>query len=73
LQAGVFTNDLGRMMDAWERLEVGGVQINDASTFRVDHMPYGGVKASGLGREGLRYAMREMTEMRLMVINREQA
>ncbi|MBI5930262.1 MAG: aldehyde dehydrogenase family protein [Chloroflexi bacterium] len=69
LQAGVFTNDIRRMMDAWERLEVGGVQINDVSTFRVDHMPYGGIKDSGLGREGVRYTMQEMTEMRQLVIN----
>lgn len=69
LQAGVFTNDIRCMMDAWERLEVGGVQINDVSTFRVDHMPYGGIKDSGLGREGVRYTMQEMTEMRQLVIN----
>jgi acyl-CoA reductase-like NAD-dependent aldehyde dehydrogenase len=69
LQAGVFTTDLRRMMDAWERLEVGGVQINDVSTFRVDHMPYGGIKDSGLGREGVRYAIQDMTEMRQLVIN----
>jgi acyl-CoA reductase-like NAD-dependent aldehyde dehydrogenase len=69
LQAGVFTRDLGRVMDAWERLEVGGVNINDVSTFRVDHMPYGGIKGSGLGREGVRYALEEMTELRQLVIN----
>lgn len=69
LQAGVFTTDLRLMMDAWERLEVGGVQINDVSTFRVDHMPYGGIKDSGLGREGVRYAIQDMTEMRQLVIN----
>lgn len=69
LQAGVFTRDLGRALSAWENLEMGGVLINDVSTFRVDHMPYGGVKASGLGREGVRYAIQEMTELRLMVIN----
>ncbi|NDJ86770.1 MAG: aldehyde dehydrogenase family protein [Chloroflexi bacterium] len=69
LQGGVFTNDIARIMDAWERLEVGGLQINEVSTFRVDHMPYGGVKASGFGREGLRYAIQEMTEMRQLVIN----
>ncbi|KAB2864673.1 MAG: aldehyde dehydrogenase family protein, partial [Anaerolineae bacterium] len=69
LQAGVFTNDIRCMMDAWERLEVGGVQINDVSTFRVDHMPYGGIKDSGLGREGVRYTMQEMTEIRQLVVN----
>lgn len=69
LQAGVFTRDIGRALSAWENLEMGGVLINDVSTFRVDHMPYGGVKASGLGREGVRYAIQEMTELRLMVIN----
>ena len=47
LQAGLFTNDVKRIMDAWERIEVGGLQVNSASTFRVDHMPYGGIKASG--------------------------
>jgi acyl-CoA reductase-like NAD-dependent aldehyde dehydrogenase len=69
LQAGVFTNDLGRAMRAWEQLDVGGVNINDVSTFRVDHMPYGGVKASGFGREGVRYAIEEMTELRQLVIH----
>jgi acyl-CoA reductase-like NAD-dependent aldehyde dehydrogenase len=69
LQAGVFTRDIKRAMEAWDQLEVGGVLINEVSTFRVDHMPYGGVKASGLGREGVRYAMEDMTEIRLMVMN----
>ena len=69
LQAGVFTRDMGRIMDAWQRIEVGGLQVNSASTFRVDHMPYGGVKASGYGREGIKYAMEDMTELRLMVLN----
>ncbi|MYH64790.1 MAG: aldehyde dehydrogenase family protein [Chloroflexi bacterium] len=69
LQAGVFTRDIGRVMDAWQRIEVGGLQVNQASTFRVDHMPYGGVKASGYGREGLRYAIEDMTDLRLMVLN----
>jgi acyl-CoA reductase-like NAD-dependent aldehyde dehydrogenase len=69
LQAGVFTRDIGRALSAWDNLDMGGVLINDVSTFRVDHMPYGGVKASGLGREGVRYAIQEMTELRLMVIN----
>ncbi len=69
LQAGVFTRDVKRIMDAWERIEVGGLQVNQASTFRVDHMPYGGIKASGYGREGLRYAIEDMTDLRLMVLN----
>lgn len=69
LQAGLFTNDVKRIMDAWERVEVGGLQVNDVSTFRVDHMPYGGIKASGYGREGVKYAIEDMTELRLMVLN----
>jgi len=67
LQAGVFTDSLRVMNRAFEELEVGGVVINDVPTFRVDHMPYGGVKESGFGREGVRYAMREMMEPRLLV------
>lgn len=67
LQAGVFTNRLDHAFRAFDELEVGGVIINDVPSFRVDHMPYGGVKGSGLGREGVRYAMEEMTELRLMV------
>ncbi len=69
LQAGVFTNDVKRIMDAWDRVEVGGLQVNSVSTFRVDHMPYGGIKASGYGREGIRYAIEDMTDLRLMVLN----
>ncbi len=69
LQAGVFTNDVKLIMDAWERIEVGGVQVNGVSTFRVDHMPYGGIKASGYGREGVKYAIEDMTDLRLMVLN----
>jgi acyl-CoA reductase-like NAD-dependent aldehyde dehydrogenase len=68
LQAGVFTRDLYKMQKAWDRLEVGGVIIGDVPSWRVDNMPYGGVKESGLGREGIRYAMEEMTEIRLLVI-----
>ena len=68
LQAGVFTNDLRRIWRAFEALEVGGVIVNDVSGFRVDHMPYGGVKQSGLGREGVRYAIEDMTEVRLLVL-----
>lgn len=70
LQAGVFTNDLMHAFQAFEKLDTGGVIVNDAPTFRVDPMPYGGVKESGQGREGLKYAIEEMTEPRLMVINR---
>lgn len=69
LQAGVFTNDMKRIMDAWDRIDVGGLQVNSVSTFRVDHMPYGGIKASGFGREGVKYAIEDMTELRLMVLN----
>lgn len=69
LQAGLFTNDMKRIMDAWERIDVGGLQVNSVSTFRVDHMPYGGIKASGAGREGVKYAIEDMTELRLMVLN----
>jgi acyl-CoA reductase-like NAD-dependent aldehyde dehydrogenase len=69
LQAGVFTNDFANLRKAAERLEYGGVIINDVPTFRVDNMPYGGVKQSGFGREGLRYAMEEMSDRRLIVIN----
>ncbi|MBJ93756.1 MAG: aldehyde dehydrogenase [Rickettsiales bacterium] len=68
LQAGVFTRDLYKARRAWDRLEVGGVVIGDIPSWRVDHMPYGGVKDSGLGREGLRYAMEDMSEIRLMVV-----
>ncbi|WP_017755094.1 aldehyde dehydrogenase family protein [Calidifontibacillus oryziterrae] len=70
LQAGIFTNNIHVAMDAAEDLEVGGVLINDIPTYRVDHMPYGGVKNSGFGREGLKYAIEEMTEMKLVIINR---
>ncbi|MCJ8155889.1 aldehyde dehydrogenase family protein [Sphingomonas sp. LaA6.9] len=70
LQAGVFTRDLFQMFDAWDRLDVGGVVINDVPSYRVDNMPYGGVKDSGLGREGIRFAMEDMTEIRNLVIRR---
>ena len=66
LQAGVFTNDLNKALYAARRLEVGGVMINEVPTFRVDHMPYGGVKGSGMGREGVKYAIREMTELKMV-------
>jgi acyl-CoA reductase-like NAD-dependent aldehyde dehydrogenase len=68
LQTGVFTNDLAHAMRAWDQLETGGVIVNDVPSFRVDNMPYGGVKLSGLGREGVRYAIEDMTERRLMVM-----
>lgn len=68
LQAGVFTNDLGRAMRAWDELEVGGVIVNDVPSMRIDAMPYGGVKDSGLGREGVRWAIEDMTETRLLVV-----
>lgn len=69
LQAGVFTTNLNHAFSAYEILEVGGVILNDYPTYRIDHMPYGGVKESGIGREGLRYAIEEMTEPKLMVMN----
>ncbi len=69
LQAGVFTSDLNRALRAWSELEMGGVIINDIPTWRIDPMPYGGVKDSGFGREGLRASMEEMTELRLLVVH----
>jgi acyl-CoA reductase-like NAD-dependent aldehyde dehydrogenase len=69
LQAGVFTNDIKRVMRAYEELEVGGIIAGDVPTFRIDHMPYGGVKDSGMGREGIRYAIEEMTELKLLVLS----
>ncbi len=68
LQTGVFTNDLGAAWRSFNDLEVGGVIINDVPTYRTDHMPYGGVKDSGLGREGVRFAIEDMTELRIMVL-----
>ncbi|MCK5222595.1 MAG: aldehyde dehydrogenase family protein, partial [Candidatus Aminicenantes bacterium] len=68
LQAGVFTRDIHKANKAWDSLDVGGVIIGDVPSWRVDHMPYGGVKDSGLGREGIRFAIEDMTEIRLMVI-----
>ncbi|NCP13019.1 MAG: aldehyde dehydrogenase family protein [Sphingomonadales bacterium] len=70
LQAGIFTRDLFRMFDAWDRLDVGGVVINDVPSYRVDNMPYGGVKDSGLGREGIRFAMEDMSEIRNLIVRR---
>ena len=69
LQAGLFTQDLSVIHFAFQDIEVGGLMINDVSTFRIDHMPYGGVKQSGLGREGLRYAIEEMSEQKLLTFN----
>jgi glyceraldehyde-3-phosphate dehydrogenase (NADP+) len=69
LQAGIFTNDM-RLIDlAWDAIEVGGLNVNDVSSFRIDHMPYGGVKQSGFGREGVRYAIEENTEMKQLTYN----
>lgn len=69
LQASIFTNNVRHIFYAYEHLEVGGVIVNDAPSFRSDNMPYGGVKESGIGREGVRYAMEEMTEPKLLVLN----
>ena len=68
LQAGIFTHDLRKAMKAWDHLDVGGVVIGDVLSWRVDNMPYGGVKDSGLGREGVKFAIEDMTEIRLLVI-----
>jgi acyl-CoA reductase-like NAD-dependent aldehyde dehydrogenase len=68
LQAGVFTRDIHKAYRAWDVLDVGGVVIGDVPSWRVDHMPYGGVKESGLGREGIRFAIQDMTEIRLLVL-----
>ncbi|WP_286231531.1 aldehyde dehydrogenase family protein [Neobacillus mesonae] len=70
LQAGIYTENINTALLAAEKLHVGGVMINDIPTFRVDNMPYGGVKESGVGREGIKYAVEEMTEMKLVVFNR---
>ena len=68
LQAGIFTRDLYKAQQAWDTLDVGGVIIGDIPSWRVDNMPYGGVKDSGLGREGIRFAIEDMTEIRNLVI-----
>ena len=68
LQAGLFVRDIMKIQKAWDELEVGGVIIGDVPSWRVDHMPYGGVKDSGIGREGIRFAVEEMTEIRLLAI-----
>jgi acyl-CoA reductase-like NAD-dependent aldehyde dehydrogenase len=70
LQAGIYTENVRTALDAAEKLHVGGVMLNDIPTFRVDHMPYGGVKESGMGREGVKFAVEEMTELKLIVWNR---
>jgi len=72
LQTGIFTNDLDHAWQGFGELEVGGVMINDVPSYRIDHMPYGGVKDSGLGREGLRWAIEDMTEIRIMVMAQPQ-
>lgn len=72
LQAGLFTRDLHKVLHAWDLLEVGGIVVNDVPSYRVDNMPYGGVKDSGLGREGVRFAMEDMTEIRNLVIRRKE-
>ena len=69
LQAGIFTNSHELIMKAFDDLDVGGLVINDVPTFRVDNMPYGGVKDSGFGREGVKFAIDDMTEIKIMVIN----
>jgi glyceraldehyde-3-phosphate dehydrogenase (NADP+) len=73
LQAGVFTRDIKKAFFAFENIETGGVVINDVPTFRTDNMPYGGIKESGFGREGVKYAIEEMTERKTMVVNLEAA
>jgi acyl-CoA reductase-like NAD-dependent aldehyde dehydrogenase len=69
LQAGIFTQDINKIFYAFRHLEVGSVLANEIPTFRADHMPYGGVKDSGLGREGVRAAIEDMTEPRLLIMN----
>lgn len=68
LQAGIYTNDLNKALRAVERLNVGGVIINDVPAFRADHMPYGGNKESGIGREGPHFAVEEMTNIKMVVM-----
>jgi len=70
LQAGIYTNDINKALQAVDDLDVGGVMINDTATYRVDHLPYGGNKRSGLGREGIRFAMEDMTNIKMVMINR---
>jgi acyl-CoA reductase-like NAD-dependent aldehyde dehydrogenase len=68
LQAGVFTKNIDNAFYAYNNIEVGGVIINDVSTFRMDSMPYGGAKQSGMGKEGIKYAIEEMTERKVLVL-----
>lgn len=70
LQAGIFTNNWDAIQSAFEEIEAGALIVNDVPSFRVDHMPFGGVKQSGFGREGIRYAIDEMTELKLLAVNR---
>ncbi|SVC16033.1 uncharacterized protein METZ01_LOCUS268887, partial [marine metagenome] len=67
LQAGIFTNKMDKILTGFNKLDVGGVVVNDVPTFRVDNMPYGGIKDSGFGREGIKYSLEEMTEIKLLV------
>jgi acyl-CoA reductase-like NAD-dependent aldehyde dehydrogenase len=69
LQAGIFTAEIEKAFEAIKKIKVGGVIINDVPTYRADQMPYGGVKESGMGREGLKYAIEEMTDMKMVVFN----
>lgn len=69
LQAGVFTQQIDLIMEAHRSIEAGGVVVNDVPSFRADHMPYGGVKESGTGREGIRYSMDEITEPKVLVLS----
>lgn len=69
LQAGLFSKDMSKIFQAFREIEVGGLIVNDVPTYRVDHMPYGGIKESGFGREGIRYAIEEMTELKLLALN----
>jgi glyceraldehyde-3-phosphate dehydrogenase (NADP+) len=69
LQAGIFTNRMNDIFYAFKRIETGGVVVNDVPTYRVDHMPYGGAKDSGMGREGVRYAIEDMTEPKFLALN----
>ncbi len=69
LQAGIFTRDIASIMKAFEEIEVGGVVVNDVPTYRADHMPYGGMRNSGIGREGPKYAIEDMTEMKVLILN----
>jgi glyceraldehyde-3-phosphate dehydrogenase (NADP+) len=69
LQAGIFTRDMKNIFQAFDQIEVGGLIVNDVPTYRIDHMPYGGMKESGVGREGIRYAIEEMTELKFLALN----